>query len=275
MSESIFDLEGMNEALESLVDSATADVQEVEEDDAGEVLEANDGVLEDDAPEEAPQAPTALDEAIQRAMAEAQQSAQALHASRVRQELQAKRPQLLAFESLPEDAQQAVLDEATRAGIDPQTVLYSVYQQQLADFNRESQALQGGFEREQRAAYDAVAKFVKGNEYVAKLPDAEREAFIAGIGNLDAVQAIEDLALINPMKWAKAVTAIAGKEIAALAARDAGKARDASTQRAMKASVGTTRPAASKVQTTPTDPLSSLLAGPTPSWEKRLKTSKP
>ena len=269
----------MSENLSDLIDEviATSDAPE-----ATETPDASDADVEFEETPEAtaeageaePPAPTALDEAYQKALSEAQQSGQALHASRVMAEMEARKPQLIQFETLNEANQTWVLEEAQRAGVDPQTVLYSIYQQQVADFNREKNAMQGSFEREKAHAFATVANFVQNNEHVAKLSPEERKAFTDSIGDLEAVKAIEDLAFVNPTKWAKAVTAIASKEIAALAARTAGKASNAKAQSQMKTAMGQTKPAATKVQTTPQDPLSSLLAGPTPSWEKRLKATK-
>jgi hypothetical protein len=269
----------LSDNLSDLIDEVVA-MSETDTSDASETLEESDSGVEfeetpeEEVAEEAPAAPTALDEAYQKALAEVQQSGQALHASRVMAELEAKRPTLIAFETLDEQNQAWVLDESQRAGVDPQTVLYSIYQQQVAEYNRERNSMQGSFERAKAQAQNTVASFIATNEYVAKLPDAERKAFIEGIGQLESVQAIEELAHVNPMKWAKAVTAIAGKEIAGLAAREAGKASAAGAKSAMKSSMGTNKSAATKVQTTPQDPLSALLAGPTPSWEKRLKQTK-
>lgn len=266
----------MSENLSDLID-------EVISSSANEEPETTEGFDEDVASEEiqedTPEAvedsqPDALGEAYQKALSEVQQSAQALHASRQLADMESRRPVLIKFEQLNEENQAYILEEAQRAEVDPQTVLYSIYQQQLADYNRERNSMQGSLEREKINAYATVARFISTNEHVMKLPEAERKAFMDGIGALESVQAIEELAHVNPTKWAKAVTSIASKEIAALAARHAGKASDAKAQSAMKSAMGTTKPAATKVQTTPKDALSELLAGPTPSWEKRLKATK-
>lgn len=269
----------MSENLSDLIDEVIATSAPDAPEETETYDESGADVASEEIQEDTPAAvedsqPTALDEAYQKALSEVQQSAQALHASRQLAEMESRRPVLLKFEHLDEAGQTAVLGEAERAGVDPQTVLYSFYQQQLADYNRERNSMQGSLEREKINAYATVARFISTNEHVARLPEAERKAFMDGIGDLEAVQAIEELAHVNPTKWAKAVTSIASKEIAALAARTAGKASDAKAQSSMKTAMGATKPAATKVQTTPQDPLSSLLAGPTPSWEKRLKATK-
>jgi len=272
----------LSENLSDLIDEVIA-TNEPDTSDANETPEEtesfdeSEATPEDGGPEnepEAPAVPTALDEAYQKALSEVQQSGQALHASRAMAEMESKRPHLIQFEQLNEQNQEWVLDEATRAGVDPQTVLYSIYQQQVADFNRELNSMQGSFEREKSLAQRKVAEFIATNEHVAALPEADKLAFIQGIGEIEAVQAIDDLANVNPTKWAKAVTAIAAQAIAGLVASKASKASAASAKSAMKTAMSQTKPAATKVQTTPKDPLSELLSGPTPSWEKRLKATK-
>ncbi len=269
----------MSENLSDLIDEVIA-TNEPDTSDANETPEETESFDESEATPEvqedapAPVIPTALDEAYQKALSEVQQSGQALHASRAMAEMESKRPHLIQFEQLNEQNQAWVLDEATRAGVDPQTVLYSIYQQQVADFNRELNSMQGSFEREKSLAQRKVAEFIATNEHVAALPEADKLAFIQGIGEIEAVQAIDDLANVNPTKWAKAVTAIAAQAIAGLVASKASKASAASAKSAMKTAMSQTKPAATKVQTTPKDPLSELLSGPTPSWEKRLKATK-
>lgn len=286
------DLENLMDQATVRVESISSDIVEAGDDSAGngqsDVFlsppQSDDNSIEDSGsdvdiePEaaEPDDGPTALDEAYSQALAERDATIIAQQRQIAAAELAQRAPRLLAFEDLDAATQSAVLDESARAGIEPSAVLYSLYREQLASYRAQVDGLNTSLEVQRQQAFESVRNFVTRNEHVAKLPAAERDAFIAGIGQLEAVQAINDLAFTAPAKWAKAVSAIAGREIASLGARAVVASNEQRTQSAMKQAAGSSgKPAgAAKVQSTTQDPFADMDLGGHRSWDQRLKLSR-
>jgi len=275
----IFDIPGMQSIVERLEASdaveESAPVEEVEE-----VAEAAPEEPTEEPAEEAESAPEpdALGEAYAKALDELRNSNAVAQQQLALERLNAQRPVLLQFEDLTEADQRAVVDEATRAGVDPQTVLYWHHKQQETVWRSHMDSLGNSLESQRHEAFVKVAQFVKGNEHVMALPEEERQKFIDSIGALDAIQAIDDLAHSNPKAWAKAAISIASDKIAGLAARRiASKAGDKSAA-AMKASLGSGKQPTQRVHQAPQDKSVAFVleaaATAERSWENRLKQVK-
>ncbi len=223
---------------------------------------------EEDA-QESSATPTALDEAYRLALAEKDATIATQQRRIAASELAAQAPRLMAFEDLNEQGQALILDEATRAGVDVQTVLYSLYREQRAEHQRQMDALEGSIASQQAMAKQQVRDFILNNEHVASLSPEERDAFVASIGKLDAIDAIDDLHATNPQKWARAVTDIARREIVALAAKKRVARNESKAHADMKRANGGGKAPAQKVQSTPNPYADMDLASS--SWDSRLK----
>lgn len=219
-----------------------------------------------------PPAADAFDEALRRALAERDATIAVQQRQIAAAELVSQAPKLMAFEDLNEDGQTLLLDEASRAGVDVQTVLYSIYREQVAKHQQRLDSLEGSIASQQAEAKQRVREFIVSNEHVAVLPDNERQAFIASIGQLEAIDAIDALHASNPSQWARAVIDIARREIIALAARGRVARNERKAHSEMKSTVSSGKSAPSqKVQSTPS-PFGDLdLSGS--SWDKRLRAS--
>lgn len=240
-------------------------IQEIEDSSVDDESNANDQESEKNISKD-------FDEAYRRAQEELQASATSLAQQKALLELEQNAPRQWQFEELPEDVQQRVLDEAVRAGIDAQTVLYLAYKDQERAFYAQRATLQHSLEGRRTAAFSSVADFIHGDKTVASLQPEEKQKFIDSIGQLRAVKAIESLANIDPFAWAEAVKDIAGNAIAALTASR--KQDPAKAHRAMKASVASGKSVSQKVQTTASkDPLEGMDLQSS-SWDKRLKAAK-
>lgn len=236
----IFDIPEMQAIADKFIgEEAEPETKEVE----AEVEESTEEVADDageevESDEESPAADK-FDEAIARALEEERQGKAVLHQQLQLQQLQAQRPILLDYEELNDDLQKAVMEEATRAGVDPQTVLYLHYKAQEQQWTQQVNSFQSSVQHEYHSALNQVRDFVFKNEFVASLSDEERDKFVTSIGKLPAIEAIDELASTNPRAWAKAAISIASERIAAMAAGRTAKNSGDKAKQAMKASLGT------------------------------------
>lgn len=277
----IFDIPEMQAIADKFVGEETPEVEEeVEEAAAPEEVEESDAGDEGDAGDESPAADK-FDEAIAKALEEERQGKAVLHQQLQLQQLHAQKPRLLEYEELNDDLQKAVMDEATRAGVDPQTVLYLHYKAQEQQWTQQVNMFQSTVEHQYHSALNQVRDFVLNNEFVASLGDEDRDKFIASIGKLPAIEAIDELASTNPRAWAKAAISIASERIAVLAASKSAKSSSDKEQRAMKASLGTKTSAkapATRVHSPTTQESKAQFileaASQNGSWDSRLRPVK-